>query len=58
MVIPVFYEQCRVTEMYGRKINENLREGTPRHLYLPGPHRGVWDESRWPSRRKSLFGSR
>jgi len=45
LVIPVFDEQGRVTEMYGRKINENLREGTPRHLYLPGAHRGVWNES-------------
>lgn len=44
LVIPVFDEHGRVTEMYGRKINENLREGTPRHLYLPGPHRGVWNE--------------
>ena len=44
LVIPVFDEQGRVTEMYGRKVNENLREGTPRHLYLPGPHRGVWNE--------------
>jgi DNA primase catalytic core len=45
LVIPIFDEQGRVAEMYGRKINENLREGTPRHLYLPGPHRGVWNES-------------
>ena len=30
--------------MYGRKITPNLREGTPLHLYLPGPHRGVWNE--------------
>ena len=22
----------------------NLRPGTPMHLYLPGPHRGVWNE--------------
>ena len=22
----------------------DLREGTPLHLYLPGPHRGVWNE--------------
>ena len=29
--------------MYGRKINDNLREGTVYHLYLPGPHRGVWN---------------
>jgi hypothetical protein len=30
--------------MYGRKITPNLREGTPNHLYLPGGHRGVWNE--------------
>jgi len=30
--------------MYGRKITANLREGTPNHLYLPGAHRGVWNE--------------
>jgi hypothetical protein len=30
--------------MYGRKIMPGLREGTPLHLYLPGPHRGVWNE--------------
>jgi len=34
-----------VTEVYGRKITEGLRPGTPLHLYLPGPHRGVWNES-------------
>ena len=32
-----------VTEVYGRKINDHLRKGTPKHLYLPGPHRGVWN---------------
>jgi hypothetical protein len=32
-----------VTEVYGRKITPKLREGTPLHLYLPGPHRGVWN---------------
>ena len=31
---------CRT---YGRKINDNLREGTAYHLYLPGLHRGVWN---------------
>jgi DNA primase catalytic core len=44
LVIPVFDAEHRVTEMYGRKINDHLREGTPKHLYLPGPHRGVWNE--------------
>jgi DNA primase catalytic core len=43
LVIPVFDEDGRVTEVYGRKINSNLRKGTPEHLYLPGPHRGVFN---------------
>ena len=30
--------------MYGRKITAKLTPGTPLHLYLPGPHRGVWNE--------------
>ena len=30
-----------VAGAYARKINDNLRAGTPMHLYLPGPHRGV-----------------
>ncbi len=43
LVIPVFDESGRVVEMYGRKLLDNLRPGTPKHLYLPGPHRGVWN---------------
>ena len=35
----------RVTEIYGRKLLDNLRAGTPKHLYLPGPHAGVWNEA-------------
>lgn len=45
IVIPVIAPSGEITEVYGRKINDNLREGTPYHLYLPGPHRGVWNES-------------
>ncbi len=43
IVIPVFDEAGQVLEIYGRKINDNLRKGTPTHLYLPGPHHGVWN---------------
>jgi len=43
IVIPIFGEDGTVTEMYGRKVTPNLRPGTPLHLYLPGPHRGVWN---------------
>jgi DNA primase len=44
VVIPIISPSGEVTEIYGRKITEGLRPGTPNHLYLPGPHRGVWNE--------------
>jgi DNA primase len=44
VVVPVFNASGEVVEMYGRKITARLREGTPLHLYLPGEHRGVWNE--------------
>src|SRR5208337_37600 len=44
LVIPIFNLQGEVVQMYGRKIRDDLREGTPDHLYLPGPLRGVWNE--------------
>ena len=45
VVIPVFSATGTVVGMYGRKVTENLRPGTPLHLYLPGEHRGVWNEA-------------
>jgi CHC2-type zinc finger protein/Toprim domain-containing protein len=44
LVIPVLAGSGEVLEAYGRKVNDHLRAGTPLHLYLPGPHRGVWNE--------------
>ncbi len=44
LVVPVIRPDGAVTELYGRKIGQHLRAGTPAHLYLPGPHRGVWNE--------------
>ena len=45
LVIPVF---DRATATWWRctaaRSRANLRPGTPLHLYLPGPHRGVWNE--------------
>jgi DNA primase catalytic core len=32
-----------VVSAYARKLLDNLRAGTPKHLYLPGPHRGVFN---------------
>jgi DNA primase catalytic core len=48
IVVPLFGEpddtSARpVVGAYGRKVNDNLRAGTPKHLYLPGPHRGVFN---------------
>jgi hypothetical protein len=43
LVIPVMDEAGNVREAYARKIRDDLRTGTPTHLYLPGPHRGVWN---------------
>jgi post-segregation antitoxin (ccd killing protein) len=34
-----------VVEAYGRKIVDNLRAGTAKHLYLPGAHRGVFNRA-------------
>jgi DNA primase catalytic core len=43
IVVPIFDERSAVVEMYGRKITPGLRPGTPLHLYLPGPHRGIFN---------------
>jgi len=43
LVVPIIDASGNVTEMYGRKITLNLRKGTALHLYLPGPHRGIWN---------------
>jgi DNA primase catalytic core len=45
LVIPILNLQGEVVQMYGRKIRNDLRAGTPDHLYLPGPLRGVWNEA-------------
>ncbi|MGH6846360.1 MAG: CHC2 zinc finger domain-containing protein, partial [Methylocella sp.] len=43
LIIPILDEAGHTTEIYGRKITDRLRAGTPLHLYLPGPHKGVWN---------------
>ena len=43
LVIGIFGEGGEVLGAYGRKIRGDLRAGTPDHLYLPGPHRGVFN---------------
>jgi hypothetical protein len=44
VVFPVCDLDGNVTGMYGRKITPCLRTGTPLHTFLPGPHKGVWNE--------------
>ena len=44
LVVPIFNSSGEIAEMYGRKIGQHLRKGTPLHLYLPGPHCGIWNE--------------
>jgi DNA primase len=43
IVVPIIDSAGNVTEVYGRKLRDDLRAGTPLHLYLPGPHKGVWN---------------
>ena len=45
LIVPVIDMAGNVTEVYGRKLIDHLRAGTPLHLYLPGPHKGVWNEA-------------
>jgi DNA primase len=43
LVVPVFDAEGRAVEVYGRKIVHHQARGLPSHLYLPGPHRGVFN---------------
>jgi DNA primase catalytic core len=45
LVFPIICEDGKITEIYGRKVTRGtkLRKGTPLHLYLPGPHIGIWN---------------
>ena len=45
VVVPVRDPAGRVTDLYGRKVTPNLRAGTALHLYLPGSHKGVFNEA-------------
>ena len=38
LVVPIIDEAGRVTQMYGRKTHDDLKEGTLYHLYLARPH--------------------
>ena len=55
LVIPVLDESGNVVEVYGRKINSDLRTGTPKHLYLPGRHRGLWNSQALPATQEIIL---
>ena len=44
IVIPIFSCAGEVLRHVWAQDHADLREGTPLHLYLPGPHRGVFNE--------------
>jgi DNA primase catalytic core len=39
VTVPIFDDRGNVCGIYGRRITND----EPKHLYLPGPHRGVWN---------------
>ncbi len=39
ITVPIFDAAGHVAGIYGRRVTED----EPKHLYLPGPHRGVWN---------------
>ena len=43
VVFPIEDQHGHVMEIYGRKVYDNLRPGTRYHLYLPGPHVGIFN---------------
>ncbi len=45
LVIPLFDAFANVVNLYGRKIRNDLRAGTPTHLYLPGARRGLFNRA-------------
>lgn len=55
LVIPVFDEHGTPVQLYGRKVSPRLRAGTPNHLYLPGPRRGMFNREAFAAVGGSLW---
>ena len=55
LVVPIFDAAGNVSEIYGRKLRDDLRPGTPKHLYLPGPHAGVWNEAAFAGAKEIIL---
>lgn len=55
LVITVFDEGGNVVEVHGRKLRDDLRPGTPKHLYLPGPHAGAFNSAALTASREIIL---
>jgi DNA primase catalytic core len=44
-----------VVQLYGRKITEGLRKGTPLHLYLERPKSGLWNGAALATQREIIL---
>jgi len=55
LIIPVINDH-KVTEVYGRKLlGSKLRKGTAQHMYLPGPHQGVFNRDGLTSTKEIIL---
>ena len=42
IVLPIFTAEKTIGEIYGRRVTKP-EPGGPKHLYLPGAHKGIWN---------------
>jgi CHC2-type zinc finger protein/Toprim domain-containing protein/DNA primase-like protein len=52
---PAIDEGTNVAQVYGRKLDNHLRQGTIYHLYLPGPHKGVFNIAAFNSSKEIIL---
>jgi DNA primase len=45
VVVPLLDAEGQVVQLYGRRTTDHVRPGAPKHLYLAGGHRGVFNRS-------------
>jgi len=55
IVVPLFNQAGEVVQMYGRKIVEHLRKGTPDHLYLSGELQGIFNRTALEHQKEILL---
>ena len=46
--------QPEVVQLYGRKLRDDLRQGTPKHLYLAGPLHGIFNGQAFSGQRSAV----